>query len=159
MSLEEPLSLISSALAPVVALSASAILVSNAQTNYSSLVDRLRALNEERRQHEGDASVSEAQALRMCSIRLQIAALVRRASLLRYAMLLLFLGMIFILGTSFMIVSTATFSWPWFALASKWCFFGGLLFVFLAMLALAAEVMLTFRVVRYELGQLDEVQT
>lgn len=30
------------------------------------------------------------------------------------------------------------------------------MFVFLAMLALVAEVMLTFRVVRYDLGQFDE---
>jgi hypothetical protein len=156
MSLVDPLEFISSALAPVVALSACAILASNAQTQYSALLDRLRALNEERRDYQGDAPLSDVQALRLKSLNHQIPVFFRRARHLRNAMFMLFLGMMFILLTSFMIVSTATFRWEHLAMASKWCFFGGLLFVFLALVALLREVLLTFPVVRYELGIFDK---
>lgn len=155
MSVVEPLNFISTALAPVVALSACAILTSNAQTQYSSLLDRLRALNEERRNYQGDEPLTDVQALRLKSLNHQIPVFFRRARHLRNAMFMLFLGMMFILLTSFMIVSTATFRWELLSIASKWCFFGGLLFVFLALVALLREVLLTFPVVRYELGIFD----
>lgn len=156
MTLADPLSFISSALAPAVALSACAILVSNAQTQYSGLVDRLRDLNAERRRLVADQALAAAQAERVRSIALQLPAFYRRAALLRTAMFLLFSAMMAILATSFMIVSTATFRWEFFSLAAKWCFFAGLVAVFAALVALLLEVSLTFRVVRYELGMFDD---
>lgn len=155
-TLTDPLSFISSALAPAVALSACAILVSNAQTQYSGLVDRLRDLNAERRRTQAEPAPTDAQAVRLRSLELQIPTLFRRAAALRTAMVLLFVAMMAILATSFMIVSTATFRWEFFSLAAKWCFFAGLVAVFAALVALLIEVSITFRVVRYELGIFDE---
>lgn len=155
MSPVEPLNFISTALAPVVALSACAILTSNAQTQYSALVDRLRALNVEHRTYQGAESLSDVEALRVKSLEHQMPVFFRRARHLRNAMFMLFLGMMCILMTSFMVVSTATFHWEFLAVASKGFFFGGLFLVFMALVAMVREVSLTFRVVRYELGFFD----
>ena len=156
MSLADPLAFISSALAPAVALSACAILVSNAQTQYSGILDRVRDLNAERRSLQGAEDLSPTQRDRLRSVELQIPAFYRRAWLLRTAMFLLFSAMMAILGTSFLIVSSATFQHALFSLAAKWCFFGGLVAVFAALVALLLEVTHTFRVVRFELGMGDE---
>lgn len=155
MNLADPLSFISSALAPAVALSACAILVSNAQTQYSGLVDRLRDLNAERRGYQAQEELPPLLQRRLRSVDLQIPAFYRRAALLRTAMFMLFTAMMAILGTSFMIVSTATFRFDFFSYAAKWFFFGGLVAVFAALVALLLEVTLTFRIVRYELGMFD----
>jgi hypothetical protein len=156
MALDEPVTFISSALAPVVALSACAILASNAQTQYSGLIDRLRALNAERMGFGSHPPASDGQALRLRSLEHQIPVFFRRARELRNAIFLLVVGMMFILLTSFMIVTAATFQATFLAVASKWCFFAGLLSVFLAVVAMLKEVFLTFRVVRYELGIFDK---
>lgn len=156
MNLAEPFTFISSALAPAVALSACAILVSNAQTQYSGLVDRLRDLNAERRRYQAEEELAPLLQRRLKSVELQIPAFYRRAALLRTAMFMLFTAMMAILGTSFMIISTATFRFEFFSYAAKWCFFGGLVAVFAALVALLLEVTLTFRVVRYELGMFEE---
>jgi hypothetical protein len=152
MNATEPLSLISAALAPAVALSACAILVSNAQSQYSALVDRLRELNAERRRIRAEPEVPTGQVERLRSVELQLPVLYRRAGMLRTAMVLLFGAMMTILTTSFMIVAGATLRWEVLSYVTKWCFFGGLVAVFGALGALMFEVALTFRVVRYELG-------
>ncbi len=152
MTVAEPLSLISSALAPAVALSACAILVSNAQSQYSDLVDRLRDLNAERRRIRAEHEVPTSHVERLRSVELQLPVLYRRAGMLRTAMVLLFGAMMAILTTSFMIVAGTTLGWEILSHATKWVFFGGLVAVFGALAALMFEVTLTFRVVRYELG-------
>lgn len=152
MNAADPLPFISAALAPAVALSACAILVSNAQSQYSGLVDRLRDLNAERRRIRAESEVPTGQVERLRSVELQLPVLYRRAQMLRTAMVLLFGAMMAILTTSFMILSTATLRWEILSYATKWVFFGGLMAVFGALAALMFEVTLTFRVVRYELG-------
>jgi len=152
----DPLTFITSALAPVVALSVCAILASNAQSQYSLLIDRLRALNDERRGYQDGQPLPVVQAERLKSLEHQIPVFYRRALLLRNAMSLLFGGMMAILLTSFLIVSRATFRWELLSLAAKWSFFAGLVCVFLAVTTMLVEVFLTSRVVRYELGLFDE---
>jgi hypothetical protein len=155
LSLNDPLSFIASALAPVVSLSACAILASNAQTQYSLLVDRMRELNAERRGFLGEDPLPEIQRARLKSLNHQIPVIFRRTLLVRNAMVMIFLGMGFILLTSFLIGFMTTFKADYLALASKWSFFAGLFLVFLAVVSLLSEVFLTFRVVRYELGLFD----
>lgn len=151
----DPLTFITSALAPVVALSACAILASNAQSQYSLLIDRLRDLNDERRGYQDSQPLTAIQADRLKSLEHQIPVFYRRALLLRNAMFLLFCAMMAILLTSFLIVSRATFRWEVLSVAAKWSFFGGLVCVFLAVTSMLIEVFLTSRVVRYELGLFD----
>ena len=139
-------------LAPVLALSACAILASNAQSQYSALVDRLRELNKERRSYQIEPAVSEADAQRLWSLEQQISAFFHRGRLLRNAMFLLFAAMMFLLLTSFLIVSTTLFNMGFLGVAAKWIFFLGLLSVFMAVLCLLSEVSQTFLVVKYELG-------
>lgn len=150
--LTAPVGFISSALAPVLALSACAILASNTQTQYSALVDRLRELNRERRSYSIEPAVSEVDAQRLWSLERQIAAFFHRGRLLRNAMFLLFAAMMFLLMTSFLIVATSLFSVAALGTAAKWIFFFGLLSVFCAVLCLLSEVSQTFLVVKYELG-------
>lgn len=152
MSFVEPTALITSALAPVVSLSACAILASNAQTQFSSLVDRLRTLNAERMAFHTVEEPNDFQQARIKSLDHQIPVFFHRTRLLRNAIFLLFMGMMFILLTSFIIISIAAFDATWLTIFSKGAFFTGLFFVLMALFALLSEVFLTFRVVKYELN-------
>jgi hypothetical protein len=151
----DPTTFIATALAPAVALSAIAILTSNAQTKYSSMVDRLRQLNAERRDLQGPEAPTASEALRLKSLDRQIALLFRRARHLRDAIFLLFAALACIILTSFLIAAMEYLRARNLALLPKWTFLAGLLLVFFALIEELLEVRLTFRVVRYELGLFD----
>lgn len=152
----EPTSFIASVLAPAVALSACAILTSNAQTKYSGLVDRLRSLNSERRDFEDSDPVSPGDALRIKSLDRQIALIFRRLRHLRDAMVLFFFAMACIILTSFSIAAEKYFHARGLMMIPEGTFVTGLILVLLALIEELFEVRLTFRVVRYELGLFDD---
>ena len=150
-----PLSFITSALAPAISLSVCALLASNAQNQYSALVDRLRLLNAEKREHELAEPADERLALRIKSLDHQIPVLFRRTRHMRNAILALFFGMMAILLTSFLIVLVELTRWEPLATGSKVSFILGLVCIFWALCEKLQELFLTFRVVRYELGLFD----
>lgn len=152
----DPTAFIASALAPAVALSACAILTSNAQTKYSGLVDRLRALNAERREYQDHDPLTPSDALRIKSLDRQIALIFRRARHLRDAIFLLFAAMACIILTSFEIAALHFFQIKGLEIVPRWTFVCGLLLVLCALIEELLEVRLTFRVVLYELGLFDE---
>lgn len=147
---------ISSALAPAVAISACAILVSNAQSKYSGLVDRIRALNAERREFQHLDPISVTDSLRIKSLDRQIALIFRRARHLRDAIFLLYAAIACIISTSFLIAAIQYFQLKGFAPYPKITFLSGLAMVLVALVMELLEVRLTFRVLRYELGLFDQ---
>lgn len=153
--LQDPTPFIASSLAPVVALSACAIMVSNAQTKYSGLVDRLRALNTERRSFQDQDPVSPGEALRIKSLDRQIALIFRRLHHLRAAIFMLYAAMGCLILTSFQIALMQFSKEPFLAQGAKWVFVTGLACVIGAIVRELLEVRLTFRVVQFELGLFD----
>lgn len=147
---------ISSALAPAVAISACAILVSNAQSKYSGLVDRIRALNSERREYQHLEPISVTESLRIKSLDRQIALIFRRARHMRDAIFLLYAAIACIIATSFLIAAMQYFQLKGVAHYPKVTFLSGLVLVLAALVIELLEVRLTFRVLRYELGLFDE---
>lgn len=152
----DPTSFIASALAPAVALSACAILTSNAQSKYSDLVTRLRSLAAERREFQDPEPLTASEALRIKSLDRQIALIFRRARHLRDAIFCFFSAMAVIILTSFSIAVLSYFKVKDLMLLPKWTFLAGLGLVLIALVFEMLEVRLTFRVVRYELGMFDE---
>lgn len=146
---------ISSALAPAVAISACAILASNAQSKYSALVDRIRALNAERRDFQHLDPISAPDALRVKSLDRQIALIFRRSRHMRDAIFLLYAAIACIITTSFLIAAIQYFQLKTLGHAPKVTFLSGLVLVLAALFKELLEVRLTFRVVRYELGLFD----
>lgn len=147
-------SFISAALAPAVALSGCAILASTSQTKHSSILDRLRALNAERREYQ-EKPLSPSDALRSESLERQIAVLFRRAHHTGKAILLLSLAMACIILSSISIALMQTIPFKGFHAFPQWAFVCGILLVLYALIEELLEVRLTFRVVRYELGLFD----
>ncbi|MBO9542195.1 DUF2721 domain-containing protein [bacterium] len=147
---------ISSALAPAVAISACAILASNAQSKYSSLVDRIRALNAERREYQRLDPISVTESLRIKSLDRQIALIFRRSKHMRDAIFLLYAAIACIISTSFLIAAMQYFQLKNLTHAPKVTFLSGLVLVLAALVMELLEVRLTFRVLRYELGLFDQ---
>lgn len=156
LKLPDPTPFIASALAPVVALSACALMASNAQAKYSQLVDRMRLLHTERRSYHDQDPVSPVEALRIKSLDRQIALIFRRLRHVRAVLLLLYTAMGGIILSSFQIALMQFFSESWLSQGAKWTFVGALLCVIGAIAHELLEVRLTFRVVQYELGLFDE---
>lgn len=149
----DPTNFISAALAPAIALSACAILASTSHARHSSILDRLRALNAERREHQ---ERKQADSLRLQSLERQIAVLFRRASHIVKSILLLSMAMACIISTSIFIAVMQYIPNKALHTLPKWSFVLGILLILYSLIEELLEVRLSFRVLRYELGIFDE---
>lgn len=98
----EAASLISGILAPSVMISGCGLLLLGLQNKYSSMIDRIRALNEERRRLLEQTELPEEKQLRLESVREQVTCLLQRSKMDRNAVLCLYAAIIsFVLASIF----------------------------------------------------------
>jgi hypothetical protein len=154
----DPSAFISAALAPVLGVSGSAILASQAQTKYSALVDRIRSLHSERRALAGEQVLNAVHANRIRSLERQVALLVRRARHLRDALFLLYVAIGFLIVTSVALAAVQVLPGQalWFLWTPRVTFLAGLTCVFASIVHDLLEVRLAFRVVALELELFDD---
>jgi hypothetical protein len=154
-----PITFVSSALAPAVVLSGCAVLISATETKYSDLITRLRTLNEERRALMLSTGLSTEQLSRRESLDRQLALIFRRARHLRDATVMLFVAVFLIIVTCFFIALQQDLGWPWLQVATKAIFLGSIGMIFAGLIEQFMELRLSFRVVRYELELFDQEST
>jgi len=90
-------------LAPSVMISACGLLLLGLQNKYSSIIDRIRALNDEKRRLLERPELSRPARLRLESVRRQIEGLLKRSKLDRNAILCLYLAAISFVLSSILI--------------------------------------------------------
>lgn len=147
----DPTNFISAMLAPAVALSGCAILASTSHMRYSAIMDRLRALNSERREQQANLKSARVESLDR-----QIAVFFRRARHTAMAIFLLSMAMACIILTSISIAVMQYIPLTFLHNLPKWTFVLGIVLVLYALVEEVLEVRLSFKVVRYELGLFDE---
>jgi hypothetical protein len=142
---------IDAAMTPAVLFTASSLLLAGLQNKYSTLIQAVRALNDERRALLRRPTLAGWEKGRSESIVEQIPHLLARAKLIRNAVFLLYLGTLLFLLSS-CIIGLAHFVWPPLALAVV-AFFGlGLAGLMVGVAFALAEARLSYRVVRLEVG-------
>src|SRR5205823_11525839 len=91
-TLDAAIQSISVAMTPAVLFTASALLLAGLQNKYSTLIQAVRSLNDERRRFLQEPSLAAWQTDRLKSIDSQIPHLLARARLVRNAVFTLYLG-------------------------------------------------------------------
>ncbi|MFB3897358.1 MAG: DUF2721 domain-containing protein [bacterium] len=91
--------IIGQVLAPTIMISACGLMLLGLQNKYSNIIDRIRALNDERRKLKG-ISLDEIKRKRRDSIEQQIPRLLDRAKLEKNAILYMYVGVLFFVLTS-----------------------------------------------------------
>lgn len=136
-------------LAPAVMISSAALLLVGLNNRFSSLFQRFRLLNLERRSFPSDASREAAQAGRLESVTRQLGWLHRRVQLVKNAILLIYVGILcFILTSVGLLVQKI--SGIDFSRAVVFIFFSGIFLIFLSVLLMIAETGLAYRILIIE---------
>jgi hypothetical protein len=136
---------------PAVLFTASALLLAGLQNKYSTLIQAVRALNDERRELLRRPTLAHWEKSRSASIAEQIPHLLARAKLVRNAVFLLYLGTLLFLGSSF-VIGLAHLGWPPMAPLVVALFGLGLAGLMVGVGFALAEARLSYRVVRMEVG-------
>ncbi|MGB8657825.1 MAG: DUF2721 domain-containing protein [Candidatus Zixiibacteriota bacterium] len=143
---------ISDMLTPVVMMSACGLFLLGLQNKYSNIIDRIRELNEEKRELKLQDELNKFQHRRLKSIEKQMLELLKRAKFNKNSILSIYAGMIFFMLTSLSIalkdlgwlLRTETFPLIIFLLGTAFVF-AGTVFAYL-------EVRISYRVVLVEVG-------
>src|SRR5213593_2732482 len=150
-SLDVAIQSISVAMTPSVLFTASALLLAGLQNKYSTLIQAVRSLNDERRRLLREPSLAAWQTDRLKSIDNQIPHLLARAKLVRNAVFTLYLGTLLFLLASFFI-GLAHLGWQPMAMLVVGLFALGLAGLIVGILFALAEAWVSYRVVRLEVG-------
>lgn len=150
-SLDVAIQSISVAMTPAVLFTASALLLAGLQNKYSTLIQAVRSLNDERRRFLQEKSLAAWQTDRLKSIDSQIPHLLARAKLVRDAVFMLYLGTLLFLLSSF-VIGLAYMGWAPMAVLVVGLFALGLAGLIVGILFALAEARLSYRVVKLEVG-------
>lgn len=150
-SLDAAIQSINAAMTPAVLFTASALLLAGLQNKYSSLIQAVRSLNDERRELLRRPTLATWEQKRSESISLQISHLLARAKLVRNAVFMLYLGTLLFLGSSF-VIGLVYLGWPPMGPLVITLFGVGLMGLITGVLFALAEARLSYRVVQLEVG-------
>src|SRR5437867_9263013 len=150
-SLDVAIQSINAAMTPAVLFTASALLLAGLQNKYSTLIQAVRSLNDERRRMLREPSLAAWQTDRLKSIDNQIPHLLMRAKLVRNAVFMLYLGTLLFLLSSF-VIGLVHLGWPPMATLVIVLFGLGLAGLMVGVGFALAEARLSYRVVRMEVG-------
>ncbi len=150
-SLDIAIQSINAAMTPAVLFTASALLLAGLQNKYSTLIQAVRALIDERRRLARQPALSDAEQARTASINKQIPHLLARARLVRNAVFMLYLGTLLFLLSS-LVIGLAHLGWPAMATLVFALFGIGMLGLMIGVGFALAEARLSYRVVRMEVG-------
>jgi len=140
-------------LTPVVMLSACGLFLLGLQNKYSNIINRIRELNEEKRELKLEDELNKFQKRRLKSIEKQVIGLLKRARLDKNSILSIYLGMILFMLTS---LSIALKDLGWLLkseIVSLVLFLAGTAFVFTGTVFAYLEVRISYRVVQLEVGE------
>ncbi|CUU09006.1 Protein of unknown function (DUF2721) [Candidatus Thermokryptus mobilis] len=141
-------------LSPAVMISSSAFFLSGLNARHSTLVNRVRLLNDEKRKlikeliRQGELEYTEN--VRFLSVKNQIDILVRRVWYIRNAMLCHISAAIFFVMTSFAIGLNIFFTSPFIRELPLYLFVLGLLLVLCGVCFLGIDVLVSYRVILIE---------
>jgi len=141
-------------LSPAVMISSSAFFLSGLNARHSTLVNRVRLLNDEKRKlikeliKQGELEYTEN--VRFLSVKNQIDILVRRVWYIRNAMLCHISAAIFFVMTSFAIGLNIFFTSPFIRELPLYLFVLGLLLVLCGVCFLGIDVLVSYRVILIE---------
>lgn len=140
-------------LAPAVMLSACGLFLLGLQNKYSNIINRIRELNEEKRELKLIDELNKFQQRRLKSVEKQVVGLLRRARLDKNSILSLYAAMIFFMLSS---LSIALKDLGWVLrneVLSLILFLIGTAFVFIGTVFAYLEVRISYRVVELEVGE------
>jgi len=144
---------ISDMLAPAVMLSACGLFLLGLQNKYSNIINRIRELDEEKRELRLVDELNKFQQRRLKSVEKQVVGLLRRARLDKNSILSLYAAMIFFMLSS---LSIALKDLGWVLkdeILSLILFLVGTAFVFIGTVFAYLEVRISYRVVELEVGE------
>jgi len=143
-------------LAPAVGISAVGLLLLSLSSRYSTIINRIRLLNDERRRYvrliEEDTEPSYAEKVRHMSVVNQSRELLVRSRYVRNAILAMQTAIGFFVLTSMAIGTTLFVSSPFLARAPLLIFILGMLAVVVGILHAALEVRRSYRIVLLEVS-------
>jgi hypothetical protein len=158
MDLKQVESLIQSTLVPVVMISGCGLIALVVQTRYGRIIDRIRALSEERRRlseglggiaHHGDPED------RLRAIEAQMATLVRRGLLVKRSLFFIASSVFSFVLTSFLLYLAYVSGAPLdrlFAFLTPLAFLAGMTFLLIGMIAMVLEVAASYSSTLAEVG-------
>jgi len=150
-SLDAAIQSINAAMTPAVLFTASALLLAGLQNKYSTLIQAVRALNDERRELLRRPTLASWEKSRSESIAEQIPHLLARAKLVRNSVFMLYLGTLLFLLSSF-VIGLVHPGWPPMVTVVVALFGLGLAGLMVGVCFALAEARLSYRVVRMEVG-------
>ena len=142
-------------LAPAIMISASALIILALQGKYSQLIDRLRALNDERRRMKQSPQYSEQ---RFANIVEQIEAILFRARLVRNSIMSLYLAIMLFVVSSIVIGVRLTLGINVPIQPSLIVFMAGMLFVLAGVLYILRDIGSAYKVAQLEVRGVKELE-
>jgi hypothetical protein len=148
-------------LAPVVMVTACAVLLQGLVSRYTALHDRLRALSRERLDlhYAGPDHQPDRRTERLREIDHQIPDLLHRHRLIQYSVLSVYCSVMIFIFSMFVIALAAATDSAWAATSALLVFLAGTGVLFLGILLTAIEVRNSHRSVRYEAARVSELMT
>jgi hypothetical protein len=135
--------------APAIMISASALIILALQGKYSQLIDRLRALNEERR-HLVHPSEEPVPVLRLANVVAQIEVILLRARLVRNSIVSLYLAIALFVLSSMLIGAPVVFGFRATVNPSIAVFMLAMVLVFLGVIYALRDIARAFTVAKLE---------
>ncbi len=145
--------LIQGMLAPGLMISACGLLLLGMNNKYSLVVNRIRLLNEEKRNIFHIKKVDEIETSRLSNIELQISHLIRRIYLVRNAVFSYSVAVALFIVSSVLIGVTINKNTPAFDWLIVAFFYAGMFAVFVGIIFAAIEVWKGYRIVKIEISE------
>ncbi|MEZ5069958.1 MAG: DUF2721 domain-containing protein [Bacteroidales bacterium] len=145
--------LIQGMLAPGLMISACGLLLLGMNNKYSLVVNRIRLLNEEKRNIFHATTHHPDDSSRLNNIELQISHLIERISLVRNAVFSYSMGVALFIVSSVLIGVTINQKTPGFDWLIVAFFYAGMFAVFLGIIFAAIEVWKGYRIVKIEISE------
>ena len=136
-------------LAPAVMISSSALLLLGFQNKFSSLANRFRALNQERRTLSQKLDRNNPENERLRNLKAQVDHLIQRAAHVKNAILLMYVAIMCFVATSIFLFLNIYMHFQFSYLAIMF-FLIGLVLVFVVSASIMIEVALSFKVLDLE---------
>ena len=136
-------------LAPAIMISSASLLLLGFQNKFSSLTNRFRILNQEKRSLEAKPSRSESEEKRFANLKEQVDGLMQRATHVKNAIILTYGAIVSFIATSVLLFLNIYTPLHSIALTIA-CFLIGLLLIFASSALMMIEVALAFKIVSLE---------